>query len=274
MTGSHSPSGRYAAFFDLDGTLAVDNAPPSPADRDAIRAFRSRGNAVFLCTGRAPAHLYPAILDIGFDGVVAGAGAHITLGGQTIFRRFLSEQTIRKVADFSARTGYVCVLEGETGMFQISHGDTRLPWPRAENGADFRRRYPHEIITKLTYFRRCDDALEACLSDLHVIRHPDYVEAVPAGCSKSDGMRRVLEALRIPRENSLAFGDSMNDLDMIAYAGLGVAMGNAADPVKAAADRVTRPLSENGVAVALRDWQADERVKTQERRETDGIHPA
>ena len=144
MTGSHSPSPRYAAFFDLDGTLAVDNAPPSPADRDAIRAFRSRGNAVFLCTGRAPAHLYPAILDIGFDGIVAGAGAHITLGGQTIFRRFLSEQTIRQVADVSARTGYVCVLEGETGMFQVSLGDTRLPWPKVESGEDFLTRYPGE----------------------------------------------------------------------------------------------------------------------------------
>ena len=274
MTGSHSPSPRYAAFFDLDGTLAVDNAPPSPADRDAIRAFRSRGNAVFLCTGRAPAHLYPAILDIGFDGIVAGAGAHITLGGQTIFRRFLSEQTIRQVADVSARTGYVCVLEGETGMFQVSLGDTRLPWPKVESGEDFLTRYPREVITKLTYFRPLDDVLGACLSDLHVIRHPDYDEAVPAGCSKSDGMRRVLEALGIPRENSLAFGDSMNDLDMIAYAGMGVAMGNAADPVKAVADRVTLPLSENGVAAVLRDWRANEGDKTQERRDTDGIRPS
>ena len=46
----------------------------------------------------------------------------------------------------------------------------------------------------------------------------------------------------------------MNDLDMIAYAGVGIAMGNAAEPVKAAADRITLPLSESGVAAALADW--------------------
>ena len=94
----------FAAFFDLDGTLAINNGAPSGADRDAIRAFRRQGNFAFLCTGRAPAFLYPAVLDIGFDGIVAGAGAHITLGNRVLYRRFLSEQTIRNVADFSART--------------------------------------------------------------------------------------------------------------------------------------------------------------------------
>ncbi len=76
-----SVSGPYAAFFDLDGTLAVGNGPPSAADRDAIRAFRLQGNYAFLCTGRSPAFLYPAVLDIGFDGVaVALLGGNSPVG--------------------------------------------------------------------------------------------------------------------------------------------------------------------------------------------------
>lgn len=164
--------------------------------------------------------MYPAVLDIGFDGIVAGAGAHITLGNRVLYRRFLSEQTIRNVADFSARTGDVCILEGETGMFQVDiRGHSRYPWATIVSGDDFFARYPHEVITKLTYFCPFNADLEKLLSNLHVIRHPDYFEAVPAGCSKSEGLQRVLGELDIPRENSLAFGDSMNDLDMIAYAG-------------------------------------------------------
>ena len=245
----------FAAFFDLDGTLAINNGAPSGADRDAIRAFRRQGTFAFLCTGRAPAFLSPAVLDIGFAGIVAGAGAPITLGNRVLYRRFLSEQTIRNVADFSARTGDVCILEGETGMFQVDiRGHSRYPWATIVSGDDFFARYPHEVITKLTYFCPFNADLEKLLSNLHVIRHPDYFEAVPAGCSKSEGLQRVLGELDIPRENSLAFGDSMNDLDMIAYAGVGIAMGNAAEPVKAAADRITLPLSESGVAAALADW--------------------
>ena len=175
----------FAAFFDLDGTLAINNGAPSGADRDAIRAFRRQGNFAFLCTGRAPAFLYPAVLDIGFDGIVAGAGAHITLGNRVLYRRFLSEQTIRNVADFSARTGDVCILEGETGMFQVDiRGHSRYPWATIVSGDDFFARYPHEVITKLTYFCPFNADLEKLLSNLHVIRHPDYFEAVTAGCSK------------------------------------------------------------------------------------------
>lgn len=255
MSEPHTISRPFAAFFDLDGTLAIGNGPPSAADRDAIRLFRKQGNVAFLCTGRAPAFLYPEVLDIGFDGIVSGAGAHILLGDQILYRCFLSERTVRSVADFSARTGDVCILEGETGMFQVdARGTSRYPWAKVTDGDDFFARYPHEVITKLTYFCPFNAALEELLSELNVIRHPDYFEAVPAGCSKSEGIRRVLEALDIPRGNSLAFGDSMNDLDMIAYAGVGIAMGNAVDPVKAAADRVTLSLSENGVAAALEDW--------------------
>ena len=140
-------------------------------------------------------------------------------------------------------------------MFQVDiRGHSRYPWATIVSGDDFFARYPHEVITKLTYFCPFNADLEKLLSNLHVIRHPDYFEAVPAGCSKSEGLQRVLGELDIPRENSLAFGDSMNDLDMIAYAGVGIAMGNAAEPVKAAADRITLPLSESGVAAALADW--------------------
>ena len=74
---------------------------------------------------------------------------------------------------------------------------------------------------------------------------------MPAGCCKSDGMRRLLEAAGIEREDSVAFGDSGNDIDMLAWAGIGVAMGNAPEEVQAAADFVTGTLAESGVSAGL-----------------------
>ena len=90
--------------------------------------------------------------------------------------------------------------------------------------------------------------------NLDIIQHPHYVEMVPHGCSKSDGIRRVLAELNLPREQSLAFGDSMNDYDMLQYVGVGVAMGNADEPVKAIADRVTAPYDQGGIAQVLREY--------------------
>jgi len=84
-----------------------------------------------------------------------------------------------------------------------------------------------------------------------LIQHPDYLEVVPKGCSKSDGIRRVIESAGIRREDVLAVGDSANDLDMLRYAGIGAAMGNASDEVKAAADWVTGTLAQHGAAQAL-----------------------
>lgn len=84
-----------------------------------------------------------------------------------MYRRFLSEQTIRNVADFSARTGDVCILEGETGMFQVDiRGHSRYPWATIVSGDDFFARYPHEVITKLTYFCPFNADLEKLLSNL------------------------------------------------------------------------------------------------------------
>lgn len=248
-----------AAFFDLDGTLAVHNAAPSQEDTEAIRAFRSRGNKVFLNTGRSLGFLYSSILDIGFDGIVAGAGAYARIGEKVIWRQTLSSEAVERVIQYFARSGDLCILEGETGMFQVGRSLNRpFDWPDIRSYTEFTDRFPGQAITKLSIFAKPDDTLRKMLgADFSLIEHSDYAEAVPAGCSKSDGMLRVLKALRMEREDSIAFGDSMNDYDMIQCAGTGIAMGNAVEAVKAAADQVTLPYDQSGVAYAL--WRIMEK---------------
>ena len=244
---------KKAAFFDLDGTLSCDNRPPCPADVEAIRAFRRLGHLAVLCTGRSAGYLYPDILDIGFDGVVSGAGAHVRLGNTLLYRRTLSGPVLRRVVPHFVDVGQLCVLEGETEMFMA--GDTagrRLPYQRLADPVLPEGWAEAHPISKLTIYGQVSPASRAFLGEeFHVIQHPTYAELCPPGCSKSDGMRRVLEAAGIPREDSLAFGDSPNDVDMLRYAGIGVAMGIADDTVRAAADMVTDRQENAGVAKAL-----------------------
>ena len=245
--------GRIAAFFDLDGTLALGNRPPSPQDAEAIRAMRAAGHLAFLCTGRARGFLYPAVTDIGFDGIVAGAGAHITVGDKTLLRRSLGPETLRLIIAHFLHTGQTCVLEGERGMYLINdRANLPAEWPRVKDPADFEGPLAGRPVTKITVYGVCSPETRQLLAPhLTIIAHADYMEATPLGCTKSAGMRLVLEAVGIPREDSVAFGDSNNDLDMLRYAGIGVAMGNADARLKSIADVVTDTNTNAGVAKAM-----------------------
>ena len=244
---------RKAAFFDLDGTLAVSNRPPAAADTAAIRALRAAGHLAVLCTGRSRGYLYPEILNICFDAIISGAGARIELDNRLLYRCFLSADELRLIIGRVMRTGRACVLEGEEQMLVVGNGaDRDLPWPRIASYDDLDARYHGQAISKCTLFGVLDEDDRRVLDPVFsVIQNTGYAEILPAGCCKSDGLRRVIEAADIRREDSLAFGDSPNDSDMLRYAGIGIAMGNAPDSVKADADYVTGTLEQNGVAMAI-----------------------
>ncbi|MDB4897947.1 MAG: haloacid dehalogenase-like hydrolase, partial [Firmicutes bacterium] len=82
---------------------------------------------------------------------------------------------------------------------------------------------------------------------------PDNLEMTAAGVNKGTGLQQLAAHLKIPREAIIAMGDSDNDMAMIRYAGLGVAMGNAADEVKQVADRITATCDEHGVAKLIEE---------------------
>jgi hydroxymethylpyrimidine pyrophosphatase-like HAD family hydrolase len=83
---------------------------------------------------------------------------------------------------------------------------------------------------------------------------PDYVEAIIKGEDKGNAIKVILGVIGIDRKNSIALGDNINDIDMLHYAGLGVAMGNAVPELKAIAGFVTKKCGEGGAAEMLRRY--------------------
>ena len=81
--------------------------------------------------------------------------------------------------------------------------------------------------------------------------HPLFTDLIPEGSSKAVGIECLLKHFGIRREETMAFGDGANDIEMLDYVGTGVAMGNAADIVKAHADYVTDSSDDDGIANAL-----------------------
>ena len=85
--------------------------------------------------------------------------------------------------------------------------------------------------------------------------HPEFTDIVPENISKAEGISRVIAGYGIGREEVMAFGDGGNDVEMIEYAGIGVAMGNALPDVRKHADYVTSTVDEDGIVAALRHFR-------------------
>jgi hydroxymethylpyrimidine pyrophosphatase-like HAD family hydrolase len=243
-------------FLDIDGTL-IDRADgPFAEDIAAIEAARDAGRTVFLSTGRSIAGLPPALRNAPWvDGVIAGCGATVRFQGETLYRKSVPPGVLPEICRLYIRSGKWCVFEGETNVFALG----RCPLfdygeqPVLIGGTDdFPRKYPHEIITKLTMegFLASEERL-VFEPALRVCEFAFYSEAIIAGESKLKGMDRALAALGLTREAAAVIGDSENDLDIVAAAGLGIAMGNACDSLKAVAKAITGKVGEGGVAEAI-----------------------
>ena len=84
--------------------------------------------------------------------------------------------------------------------------------------------------------------------------NPLFTDVIPTGSSKQVGMDKILEYFNIPLEATMAFGDGGNDISMLQHAGISIAMGNASEQVKQAAQYVTAPIDEDGIAKALKHF--------------------
>ena len=85
--------------------------------------------------------------------------------------------------------------------------------------------------------------------------HPAFVDVTAKGNTKQNGIDQIIRHFGIKLEETMAFGDGGNDISMLRHAGIGVAMGNANDNVKAVADYVTTSVDEDGIAHALEQFK-------------------
>lgn len=270
---------RKAVFLDVDGTLVNDYGQVPDSARDAVREARSNGHLVFLCTGRSVAELWPEILDIGFDGLIAGAGAFVQAGGEVLVHRYLSRRDLRHVMDFFGERGVDVYFQANDGIYgtrrlrahlrrlivgSVTDEDVLAELLRGLFGfinaikvdAD-----PFDTrITKAIYI---DSAvtLEEVRSEFAgvldvvpssaVFFGPNSGEMMLPGVHKATGIEVLIRHLGIDRADTLAIGDSYNDLEMLEHVAVGIAMGNAPDAVRNVADDVTTGPDEDGIRLAF-----------------------
>lgn len=250
-------------FFDIDGTIWDDDMNIPISTVRAIIKLRENGHKAFLCTGRARASVISQkLFDIGFDGIIAACGCYVEMDDKVLFDYELKPNTVKKVIDVLRRAHMPVVLEGSRDYWIDEKGFEEDPYveylfDEMKEHARVLREYNDDIhickfsadIIEKTDFSIVKNALE---DEFEILHHAgNVVEFVPKGFSKAIGIKWLCNHLGIDIEDTYAIGDSVNDIDMLDTVGCGIAMGNAADFVKDAADYVTTDLTNDGVQNAL-----------------------
>lgn len=261
--------------LDLDGTLLNSEKKISPRDRAAIVAAEARGVLVVPVTGRPAQGIPPAVLELpGLRYVVTSNGATIRdlVTGETLLESHLDAERALAVLEASDHFGMIreAFREGIGYLSKADHDilcaryegamlayvlDTRQALPGTV--AEFLREDPRPIeeLFFLTDSPEEKLRLQETLAELPGIGFadpfPKDLEVIAGGIDKGEALLFLLDRLGIDPSEAMAMGDGGSDLPMLIAAGIGVAMDNATEAVKAGADYVTASCDKDGVAKAL-----------------------
>lgn len=255
-----------AAFFDIDGTLLspeTDRVIPQ-GTKDALVELRRRGVKCIICTGRPRAQLPWCIRD-GFSGFEGGFDSYITMTGSLCYDvdgvyadTPIDHEVSSRFIELARRGGFDILVLNREGSFASGHGRGMLD---LEEMVAFK--YPEADIRELAkkpIYQFCafvppeqDDDFRRAMPDCIITRWCDiFCDIVPSNSSKPAGIKAALMHYGISRDETIAFGDGGNDVTMLQYVRIGVAMGNGNPETKRAADFITDDVQNDGIPKALR----------------------
>lgn len=254
---------------DVDGTLVGDDVTISPRVRQALAATQAREIQVTLATGRGfPATLpFAQLLNITIP-LICYQGGLIKhpLTGEIIFQSTMNRSLVLQVVDLARARDWHLVVYIEDIVFFEVYRRTRnfyddllgLELQRVEDikaVVSDSESDPTKflIVAEETECNRIQAEMDERFGQqMNIVRsHRFFVEGNPLDVNKGDALRRLAEYLGVPQRQTVAIGDQGNDVPMIAWAGLGLAMGNGSKIAQSAADWIAPSVSEDGAAVAI-----------------------
>ncbi|MBQ9745749.1 MAG: Cof-type HAD-IIB family hydrolase [Clostridia bacterium] len=242
--------GKYIIFLDIDGTVFDGKTVPEK-NKAALAKARAAGHKVFLNTGRAHCIVTKEILKaVKPDGVISAMGTAIFVGDELIYSAVMDEAEVQYLLGFGDERDMFVIVESIERLVSLK-GPAFLGQDNLiESAHELRVNYPDMNVSKISLMRHLTDEEKATLGERFpiVYVHENYAEISAAGHNKATGIERVCEYYGTDVAHTIAMGDSGNDDEMIKFAGIGVAMGNATEEIKAVADYITLPCEDGGVA--------------------------
>lgn len=264
---------RRIVFLDIDGTLINERESIQPSTIEAITRARAAGHLIFICTGRSRAEIYPQILEIGFDGIVSVGGSFVWLDGETRVSHTMPRADVEFAVAYFTRRGIDFYVQSDTAVVASrgfrAHLRRLLSAEVAESNrveADGQLQFEKFFDERSQVLRddigkMCFLSAETPMTDIRAafagrfdiinatvpVLGPHSGELLQRGVNKGSAILEVCRLKDIDLADTIGIGDSINDVEMLELTGIGIAMGNAPDAIKAYADQVTTGVDDNGV---------------------------
>jgi len=255
--------------LDVDGTLLNERHVLTPGTREAVRQAAEAGAEIVLCTGRGPTNTYPVLDDLGLTGVIVTHNGAATV--DAAWRELLHHYPMDAVmlapyidycrmhgVHYDVNTAFDLYIEDASPEVTAMYERYRITPLKRTAGSEL----PDGLV-KLTVFGdkavmdkvQTDWEAEGWPAVLQRIRSGDFfIDVQQPEASKGKALEQLAKLRGVEQGRVLAIGNYYNDVGMLEYAGLGIAMDNSPDDVKRSADAVTSSNDEDGVAKALRRY--------------------
>ncbi len=274
--------GYEMIVLDLDGTLTNRDKVITPRTKAALMKAMERGKKVVLASGRPTYGVMPLARELKlaeYGGYILAYNGGVIMDCQTeelVFSRMLPVEANHRIIELALKNRVdFLTYDGEV----ILTSNEENPYAKIESGINHLRLHQLEIdeffarvdfavpkflfVDDGDYLASVEPKVKAALGkNFSVYRsEPYFLEILPQGVDKAQSLERLLEVTGIKREEMIACGDGYNDLSMIKFAGLGVAMENGVLPVRKAADYITASNNEDGVGLVVEKFMLDGEVQ-------------
>lgn len=251
-----------AVFFDVDGTLLSFRTHRVPASTEkAIQQLKDRGIKVIVSTGRSINSL-ESINHLDFDGYITFNGGYcVSPLGEPLYRKAMNVKDVSSVLDYADRNEDFCfsfMSEREVTINRITppvasmYQMLNLPSPPIGDYSDIDLDSVLQANVFITPEEEPQFMQQVMPNSISTRWTPLFADVNPRGQSKRVGVDVFCKQLGLDPGDTVAFGDGGNDITMLQHCGIGVAMGNAVESLKAVADFVTDEVDEDGVYNALK----------------------
>lgn len=253
-----------AIFFDIDGTLVSFKTHRIPdSTRKAIEMIRKKGIKVFIATGRHFS-VINNLEDIEFDGYITLNGCYCFEGtDKVIFKKSIDQADINSFIDYLQQVRQLPCLFVEENRLSLNYIDDEMKYLMQllkqeymvpMNDLDHYR--DKELFQLTAFFKEAEDEkiMSRLPNSISMRWYPTFADVITKGVDKGVGIDQFCNYYGFSIDETMAFGDGGNDIEMLQHAGIGVAMGNANDNVKQAADYVTDSVDNDGVFKALQHF--------------------
>lgn len=246
-------------FFDVDGTLYNSEKKLPESAKSALLEARRKGYELAIATGRAPFMIQSLLEELDINTYVTFNGQYVVYQGEIVYADGIEKDELAKIIAFGeARNEPVVFLDDKQMIASVGNHDKvaeslntlKYPYPKLDSSYYMQ----HNVYQTLIFMEEKDEPLyrEAFPNVKFVRWHRYSCDILPKGGSKAAGIEKLLAKMGLTLKDAIAFGDGLNDVEMLEAVGTSVAMGNGHEDAKAVATHIADHVDKDGLAKMMR----------------------